>query len=76
MLTGLECCLPESAMKGKRLTRITGPGSGRACGAKSFAPNVIIFIDCEKRQFVKKLDSLKIPGRFAEAFLNRLSKKS
>lgn len=38
------------------------PGSGGACDAASFAPKVIIFIDHEKRRFVKKLDYLTSPG--------------
>lgn len=38
------------------------PGSGGACDAASFAPRVIIFIDHEKRRFVKTLDYLTSPG--------------
>jgi glutaconate CoA-transferase subunit B len=38
------------------------PGSGGACDAASFAARVIIFIDQERRRFVKKLDYLTSPG--------------
>ena len=38
------------------------PGSGGACDAASFAPRIIIFIDHEKRRFVKTLDYLTSPG--------------
>ena len=38
------------------------PGSGGACDASSLAERVIVFMQHEKRRFVKKLDYLTSPG--------------
>ncbi|MFP4428330.1 MAG: CoA-transferase subunit beta [Desulfovermiculus sp.] len=42
--------------------RIRFPGSGGGCDVTSFVPKSIIFMQQEKRKFVKKLDYLTSPG--------------